>query len=124
MVFPSIMASDGCRHIGTTFVSLTTSMDPRDVSTWGADVITSKIDFDNIRCPPASYQHAPAPQPWAPRIVAPEFLYDLHPEFARTNCVIGALQGIDPPIRLERRDKIEGPRREHGQHPRAFKDLV
>lgn len=97
-VFPTIHGWDGCNTIGAPFFNLTTSFAIGKLSTVGLNNSTYSFNFGDLPCPPADVEWDPFKGPYAPKVAAPGFLWNLDPMFA--NCIPGANQGIDPPTTL------------------------
>lgn len=93
-VFPSIRGHDGYSQIGTTFVNLTTSFAPGQLSTVGLDSSTYSFNFGDLPCPPADVEWDFSKGPYQPQVAPPQFIFNLDPAFK--TCTPGASQGIDP----------------------------
>ena len=107
VVFPSIRGYDGCNVIGTTFVNLTTSFAPGELSTIRLDSTTYSFNYNDLPCPPASVGWNPSNGPYAPILAPPPFLFNLHPAFAR--CILAQSQGTDPYTTLTTAKTDSGP---------------
>lgn len=118
VVFPSIIASDGCELIGSTYADITTSFAPGALSTIRpTDNSTYAFNFADLPCPPASvgWDGVGAYQP---RLAPPPFLFGLDKAFA--TCIPGASQGIDPFGALQTANGISPPRQRRAMaHRRA-----
>ena len=94
-IFPSISANDGCKQIGNTYSSITTSFAPGELST--IDIgghSTNVFNFADLPCPPSSIQLSSG-ETYAPLIAPPSFIWNLDPAFS--TCIPGYSQGVDPP---------------------------
>ena len=99
VVFPSIMASDGCRQIGKGYGPITTSFPPGELSTISMGGLATKVfNFADLPCPPSDVDIPPG-DTYAPLIAPPSFLFELDPAFS--TCIPAYAQGVvalvDPP---------------------------
>ena len=104
-VFPSIMASDGCKQIGNGYSHITASFAPGELSTIDGHA-TKVFDFDDLPCPPPGIDLTPG-ETYAPLIAPPSFIWSLDPAFS--TCIPGSNQGLDPPIAVHTTSGPDGP---------------
>lgn len=114
VVFPSVIASDGCNQVGSTYADITTSFDPSQLSTILADGSSQSFNFAELPCPPPGVQWNAGPV-YAPLLAPPPFLFGLDPAFS--TCIPGASQGVDPPTAVPTADGVSGPASVGGGHP-------
>lgn len=96
VIFPSIMASDGCQQIGKGYGPITTSFAPGELSTIGpGGLVTNVFNFDDLPCPPSSVDILPG-ETYAPLIAPPAFFWELDPAFS--TCIPSYAQGVVAPV--------------------------
>ena len=119
-IFPSIIASDGCKQIGNTYGPITTSFAPGELSTIAiGGHSTGVFNFQDLPCPPPGIDVTPG-EAYAPLISPPPFIWKLDPAFS--GCIPGYSQGVDPPHALTQGGGLGGlggppPRRDLGASP-------
>ena len=114
VVFPSVIASDGCKQVGSTYADLTASFDPSQLSTMRPDGTSQLFNFADLPCPPPGVQWNPQPE-YLPLLAPPPFLYGLDPAFS--TCIPGASQGVDPMTALPTANGVSGPGPPGQLHP-------
>jgi len=107
VIFPSIVASDGCSLIGKRFPNTTASVASGALSTVGLDHSTYTFNFGHLPSPLVDVGWVPAQGAYSPSLAPPSFLFGLDPALA--TCIPAASQGIDPYTTLTMASAGSGP---------------